>query len=77
VGGAVPAAGIGITVNGEARSAPAGSTIASLVESLGLGGSGGGRVAVERNRQIVPKSRWGEELAEGDVLEIVAFVGGG
>lgn len=73
-GGAVPAGGCEVVVNGEARSVPAGTTIASLVESLGLAL---GRVAVERNRDIVPKGRWNEELADGDRLEIVAFVGGG
>jgi thiamine biosynthesis protein ThiS len=36
------------------------------------------RVAVERNRSIVPKSEWPTtQLAEGDRLEIVHFVGGG
>ncbi len=36
------------------------------------------RLAVERNEQIVPKSRYGETvLLEGDVIEIVSFVGGG
>jgi thiamine biosynthesis protein ThiS len=36
------------------------------------------KVAVERNREIVPRSTLGDvQLAEGDVLEIVHFVGGG
>ena len=36
------------------------------------------RVAVELNRDIVPRDRWAEtELNEGDRLEIVHFVGGG
>lgn len=36
------------------------------------------RVAVERNEEIVPQARYGETvLAEGDVIEIVNFVGGG
>ena len=70
--GAIPP--LGITLNGESRSVAAGSTVAELVESLGLAA---GRVAVERNREIVPKSRWSEELRDGDRLEIVGFVGGG
>jgi thiamine biosynthesis protein ThiS len=37
-----------------------------------------GRVAVELNRNLVPRSQWAEtNLAEGDQLEIVHFVGGG
>ena len=36
------------------------------------------RVAVELNREIVPRERWsGTRLSEGDRLEIVHFVGGG
>ncbi len=66
---------ITIEVNGAPRHVPAGVTLASLVESLALAP---GRVAVERNREIVPMSQWAEvALAEGDRLEIVHFVGGG
>lgn len=65
---------ISITLNGEPRRVAAGS-IAALVESLGLPLT---KVAVERNMEIVPRSTLGEvELAEGDTLEIVHFVGGG
>jgi thiamine biosynthesis protein ThiS len=64
-----------LTVNGEMREAPDGATLASLLASLGIDGR---RVAVERNREIAPKSLWGEILlVEGDRLEIVQFVGGG
>jgi thiazole synthase len=66
---------IAITLNGERRAAPAGTTVAGLVETLALKK---GRVAVERNREIVPMSQWADvTLAEGDQLEIVHFVGGG
>ena len=62
-------------VNGEAAETPAGATVAGLLEQLGLPQKG---VAVERNREIVPKSAYGETwLAEGDRIEIVQFVGGG
>jgi thiamine biosynthesis protein ThiS len=63
-----------ITINGEEQSfAPI--TLAGLVEQLGMKQD---RVAVELNRSIVPRSRWAEtDLAEGDHLEIVHFVGGG
>jgi thiazole synthase len=63
-----------ITVNGEPRRTPAGS-IAHLVRSLELDPA---KVAVERNGEIVPRSTLAEvPLGDGDVLEIVHFVGGG
>lgn len=66
---------IAIILNGEQRQAPHGTTIKTLVESLDLGK---GRVAVERNREIVPISLWPNvALADGDALEVVHFVGGG
>jgi len=50
-------------------------TLAALVEILGMKAD---RVAVELNRDIVPRDRWTEtHLAEGDRLEVVHFVGGG
>ena len=65
---------LNLTVNGEPRRSSA-STIAGLVAELGLKPE---KVAVERNGTIVPRSTLGEApLAEGDVLEIVHFVGGG
>lgn len=65
---------ISIILNGEPRQVRAGS-IADLVASLGLDVK---KVAVERNRDIVPRSTLGDvALAENDVLEIVHFVGGG
>ncbi len=67
---------IAITLNGEPRTLPAGTSIATLVaDALGLDPT---RVAVERNREIAARSGWGEVmLADGDELEIVHFVGGG
>ena len=66
---------IAITLNGERRALPAGTSVATLVETLELKK---GRVAVERNREIVPMSQWADvALADGDALEIVHFVGGG
>ncbi len=36
------------------------------------------RIAIERNGEIVPKARYGEVVLEdGDVIEVVRFVGGG
>lgn len=66
---------LALTVNGEPRRAPAGQTIAVLVATLGLDPA---KVAVERNGEIVPRPTLGEvALRDGDVLEIVHFVGGG
>ena len=63
-----------LTINGEKRVTPA-ATLAALVEQLGMKPD---RVAVELNRQIVPRDRWPDtQLSEGDTLEIVHFVGGG
>ena len=64
-----------LTVNGEMREAPDSATIADLLASLEIEGA---RVAVERNREIAPKSLWAStSLQDGDQLEIVQFVGGG
>jgi len=65
---------LNIYVNGEAKSLAV-ETVADLVLALGLQGR---RLAVERNGEIVPKSRHAEQpLAEGDRLEVVVAVGGG
>jgi len=64
-----------VTVNGEARTLSDGTTVAALIAELGLGNR---RVAVEVNRDIVPRERYSEqELCAGDIVEIVHFVGGG
>jgi thiazole synthase len=65
---------INLVVNGEPRRSPA-ATVLGLVTELGLRPE---KVAVERNGTIVPRSTHAEApLADGDVLEIVHFVGGG
>jgi len=64
-----------ITVNGEAHDVPDGLSVRGLVETLGLTE---GPVAVERNREVVPRAEHPTtSLASGDVIEIVHFVGGG
>ncbi len=66
---------LSITLNGDVRRASAGQSIADLVAEIGLEVS---KVAVERNREIVPRSTLGDVmLSDGDELEIVHFVGGG
>jgi thiamine biosynthesis protein ThiS len=65
---------IDIMVNGKPRRVAAGTTVAGLIGELGLPGP----IAVEKNREVVPRARHGEEvLAAGDRLELVNFVGGG
>ena len=66
---------ISITVNGEPRRFDAPLNCAELMARLELAGK---RVALERNGEIVPRSRFAEQaLADGDRLEIVVAVGGG
>ena len=64
-----------VTVNGEVLRMPAGASISDLLERLRVATP---RVAVERNREIVPKAEYATTpLSPGDVLEVVEFVGGG
>jgi sulfur carrier protein len=64
-----------VTVNGEPRELPAGTTVAALLLALDVRD---GRCAVEINREIVPRSTHAARaLAAGDAVEIVTFVGGG
>ena len=66
---------ISLTVNGEARRFDAPMKVDALLQLLELQGK---RVALERNGEIVPRSRFGDEwLADGDQIEIVVAVGGG
>ena len=66
---------LSIRVNGEHRRVPEGTSIAEMVNLLGLDPA---RVAVERNLAIVARSALGQTCVEdGDDYEIVHFVGGG
>jgi sulfur carrier protein len=66
---------IELTVNGEPRRFAPGITVAQLIDELQLAGK---RIALEKNGEIVPRSRFKEErLQAGDRLEIVVAVGGG
>ena len=64
-----------IVVNGEKREVQAGAVVADLLVTLGLDS---GRVAIERNLEILPRPAWTQTPVEpGDRYEIVQFVGGG
>ena len=64
-----------VIINGETRTVADGTTVAQLIVELGLGDR---RVAVERNREVVPRAQHGSTvLAAGDRIELVTFVGGG
>lgn len=64
-----------VRVNGEERRFPPGLTISALLGELEISTP---RVAVERNREIVPKASYAStHVEEGDELEVVEFVGGG
>ncbi|HEY4977836.1 MAG TPA: sulfur carrier protein ThiS [Candidatus Acidoferrum sp.] len=66
---------IPVQVNGENRETPEGTTVLTLLDQLGLNA---GRVAIEYNLHILPKTKWPEtKIIPGDRLEIVQFVGGG
>ena len=64
-----------LIINGAERTFADLPDLAALVEELGMKSD---RVAIELNRDIVPRARWSETpLKDGDRLEIVHFVGGG
>jgi thiamine biosynthesis protein ThiS len=66
---------ITISVNGEGKSAKAGASVTDLLRDLGLDS---GRVAIERNLEILPRPQWSAtQVEQGDRYEIVQFVGGG
>jgi thiamine biosynthesis protein ThiS len=64
-----------ISVNGEIRDLTPGATVVDLLRDLGLES---GRVAIERNLEILPRDQWSAtQVQPNDRYEIVHFVGGG
>ena len=64
-----------IRVNGQDHDLPGPTTLARLVERLGLDAR---KIAIERNLEIVPRSAYLQTvIADGDRIEIVHFIGGG
>jgi sulfur carrier protein len=63
-----------VTINGQSVEA-AGKSVAQYLAEAGYNTA---RIAVERNEEIVPKAKYAETVfADGDVVEVVNFVGGG
>lgn len=66
---------IDVVINGQTRTVNTGTTVATLIGELGLGDR---RVAVEKNREVIPRAQHATTLlVDGDRLEVVTFVGGG
>jgi sulfur carrier protein len=64
-----------LVINGKSEQLPDGINAAQLIEHLGLGGQ---RVAMEVNREIVPRSDFEQRILQtGDHVEIVRAIGGG
>ena len=66
---------LAITVNGESRTIKPGASVIDLLQEIGLSS---GRVAIERNLEILPRDQWPITIIQpNDRYEIVHFVGGG
>ncbi len=64
-----------LVVNGERVAVPEGTTVAALLERMGLGRAA---AAAEVNKELVPKREHAtRELRDGDTIEVVSLVGGG
>jgi sulfur carrier protein len=64
-----------VVINGENREIPENLSVADLLQHLGIAGD---RIAIERNRDILPRSAWPvTPVRQKDEFEIVHFVGGG
>jgi sulfur carrier protein len=64
-----------VVINGESSDIPDGLTVATMIEHLGMRLD---RVALERNRDILPRPRWRDTAVQpNDSFEIVHLVGGG
>ncbi|HEY9136280.1 MAG TPA: sulfur carrier protein ThiS [Pseudomonadales bacterium] len=64
-----------VIVNGDTLEVGQNSSLTALVEQLGLTEK---RIAIELNREIIPKGLHGEtQLQAGDTIEVVQAIGGG
>ena len=65
---------LNVTVNGDPRQLPDGTTLRQLVEKFNLKPD---KVAIELNRRLVRSDKYDSPLHDDDQVEIVTFVGGG
>jgi thiamine biosynthesis protein ThiS len=66
---------IAVAINGKTQMVPEGESIGKLLDRLALGRTG---IAVEVNRTLVARDQYDvRRLRQGDIVEIVTFVGGG
>jgi sulfur carrier protein len=64
-----------VVINGESTEVPDGLNVATMIEHLGMRLE---RVALERNRDILPRSQWrATSVQPNDSFEVVHLVGGG
>ena len=63
-----------VTVNGDDRDLSDGASVTALLQDLKLTPD---KVAVEVNRRLLRSEKYDQPLKEGDVVEVVTFVGGG
>jgi sulfur carrier protein len=63
-----------VTVNGDDRELPDGASVTLLLQDLKLTPD---KVAIELNRRLLRGDKYDQPLKEGDVIEVVTFVGGG
>ena len=67
-----------LTVNGEAREVPAGTTVAELLKRTGIAGDGRRGMAIAVDAEVVPRSAWEEtELSDGQQVELLRAIQGG
>jgi sulfur carrier protein len=63
-----------VTVNGDDRELPDGASVTLLLQDLKLTPD---KVAIELNRRLLRGDKYDQPLKDGDVIEVVTFVGGG
>jgi sulfur carrier protein len=68
---------VNVVLNGQPRDLPDGATVADAVSASGMPALARG-VAVAVDREVVPRSQWGETaLADGQRVEVLEAVQGG
>jgi sulfur carrier protein len=71
----VSGATVAVTINGARHEAPSGALLVDVLRALGVDSR---RIAVERNREVVPRAEQPTiVVSDGDSYEVVQFVGGG